>query len=152
MPRIWRWQPALSPLCRKRPPAEQSMKLRPETHIRLRTSAPTSLSTLQPALKTLVVPGLRRRGRKERRVNRALFEGRSNVERNQNGLNLPAYLVPLEFADDEVIEATLGCKPGAIGPSSKCAFSYADPSVLGLVNFVCGANKEDTHFSRCKLG
>lgn len=53
---------------------------------------------------------------------------------------------PLEFADDEVIEATLGCKPGAIGPNSKCAFSYADPSALGLVNFVCGANKEDTHF------
>lgn len=41
------------PLCRKRPPAGQSMKLRPETHIRLRISAPTSLSTLQPALKPL---------------------------------------------------------------------------------------------------
>jgi len=96
-------------------------------------------------VKTLVVHGCDAEGEKSGELIALYLRGDQTLNETKTA-KLTRVFSPLEFADDEVIEATLGCKPGAIGPSSKCAFSYADPSVLGLVNFVCGANKEDTHF------
>jgi prolyl-tRNA synthetase len=96
-------------------------------------------------VKTLVVQGCDAEGEKSGELIALYLRGDQTLNETKTA-KLARVFSPLEFADDEVIEATLGCKPGAIGPSSKCAFSYADPSVLGLVNFVCGANKEDTHF------
>ena len=96
-------------------------------------------------VKTLVVHGCDAEGEKSGELIALYLRGDQTLNETKTA-KLARVFSPLEFADDEVIEATLGCKPGAIGPSSKCAFSYADPSVLGLVNFVCGANKEDTHF------
>ena len=96
-------------------------------------------------VKTLVVHGCDAEGEKSGELIALYLRGDQTLNETKTA-KLARVFSPLEFADDEVIEATLGCKPGAIGPNSKCAFSYADPSVLGLVNFVCGANKEDTHF------
>ena len=96
-------------------------------------------------VKTLVVHGCDAEGEKSGELIALYLRGDQTLNETKTA-KLARVFSPLEFADDEVIEATLGCKPGAIGPNSKCAFSYADPSALGLVNFVCGANKEDTHF------
>lgn len=96
-------------------------------------------------VKTLVVHGCDAEGEKSGELIALFLRGDQTLNETKTA-KLARVFSPLEFADDEVIEATLGCKPGAIGPNSKCAFSYADPSALGLVNFVCGANKEDTHF------
>ena len=96
-------------------------------------------------VKTLVVKGCDAEGEKSGELIALYLRGDQTLNETKTA-KLARVFSPLEFADNEVIEATLGCKPGAIGPNSKCAFSYADPSVLGLVNFVCGANKEDTHF------
>ena len=96
-------------------------------------------------VKTLVVHGCDAEGEKSGELIALYLRGDQTLNETKTA-KLARVFSPLEFADDEVIEATLGCKPGAIGPNSKCAFSYADPSSLGLVNFVCGANKEDTHF------
>ena len=96
-------------------------------------------------VKTLVVHGCDAEGEKSGELIALYLRGDQTLNETKTA-KLARVFSPLEFADDEVIEGTLGCKLGAIGPNSKCAFSYADPSVLGLVNFVCGANKEDTHF------
>ncbi|MDA9296900.1 proline--tRNA ligase [Gammaproteobacteria bacterium] len=96
-------------------------------------------------VKTLVVHGCDAEGEKSGELIALYLRGDQTLNETKTA-KLARVFSPLEFADDEVIKATLGCKPGAIGPNSKCAFSYADPSALGLVNFVCGANKEDTHF------
>ena len=96
-------------------------------------------------VKTLVVKGCDAEGEKSGELIALYLRGDQTLNETKTA-KLARVFSPLEFADDELIEATLGCKPGAIGPSGKFAFSYADPSVLGLVNFVCGANKEDTHF------
>ena len=96
-------------------------------------------------VKTLVVKGCDAEGEKSGELIALYLRGDQTLNETKTA-KLARVFSPLEFADDEVIEGTLGCKLGAIGPNSKCAFSYADPSVLGLVNFVCGANKEDTHF------
>jgi len=96
-------------------------------------------------VKTLVVQGCDAEGEKSGELIALFLRGDQTLNETKTA-KLARVFSPLEFADDELIEATLGCKPGAIGPSGKFAFSYADPSVLGLINFVCGANKEDTHF------
>jgi len=96
-------------------------------------------------VKTLVVKGCDAEGEKSGELIALYLRGDQTLNETKTA-KLARVFSPLEFADNVVIEATLGCKPGAIGPNSKCAFSYADTSVLGLVNFVCGANKEDTHF------
>ena len=96
-------------------------------------------------VKTLVVQGCDAEGEKSGELIALYLRGDQTLNETKTA-KLARVFSPLEFADDEVIKGTLGCKLGAIGPNSKCAFSYADPSVLGLVNFVCGANKEDTHF------
>lgn len=52
---------------------------------------------------------------------------------------------PLTFASDEAIEAAFSCPPGSIGPHNISLLTIADQSVVGLGNFVCGANQKDTH-------
>ncbi|MFT7684943.1 MAG: prolyl-tRNA synthetase [Candidatus Azotimanducaceae bacterium] len=52
---------------------------------------------------------------------------------------------PLTMADDEEIKATLACSPGSIGTVDLGIPMYVDRSAAALVNFVCGANKDDFH-------
>ena len=52
---------------------------------------------------------------------------------------------PLVFADDELIEKTVGCPPGTIGPQGLSLRVIADHSVTDLKNFTCGANVAGKH-------
>ncbi len=61
--------------------------------------------------------------------------------------NLPGVAEPLTMATDEEIEATIGCKPGSIGPVNLNVPVIADRSAAHLADFVCGANKDDFHLT-----
>jgi len=57
------------------------------------------------------------------------------------------------FARDDEIVATLGCKPGYIGPVSKSNFVvFADRTVAAMSDFVCGANEEGFHLTGINFG
>ncbi len=53
---------------------------------------------------------------------------------------------PLEFASDEEILASCGCRPGSIGIFDLKIPMIADRSVTLMANFVCGANQEGKHY------
>jgi len=56
---------------------------------------------------------------------------------------------PLEFAADELIEKTVGCPVGSLGPIGLAELGIrciADNSASEMHNFVCGANKASQHF------
>ena len=57
----------------------------------------------------------------------------------------PLVASPFTLAQDEEIVAALHCKPGSIGPIDLPIPVLADESVLSMVNFVCGANKDGQH-------
>lgn len=54
---------------------------------------------------------------------------------------------PLQFATEEDVIATAGCKPGSVGPKGLTIPLYADRSAAALVNFVCGANQDGFHLT-----
>jgi prolyl-tRNA synthetase len=95
-------------------------------------------------IKTLVVLGCDAEGEKTGELVALFLRGDQTLNETK-AAKLTHVASPLEFADDELIQKALGCKPGALGPSTKFAYSYADHSVTDLTNFVCGANKDDTH-------
>jgi len=55
-------------------------------------------------------------------------------------------LSPLEFASDEDIIASCGCKPGSIGPIGLDFKIIVDRSATLLSDFVCGANQDSKHY------
>lgn len=60
---------------------------------------------------------------------------------------LPGVASPLAFASDTQIQASLGCKPGSIGPQSLSLKTYVDRSAAVMVDFVCGANEDGFHLT-----
>jgi len=54
---------------------------------------------------------------------------------------------PLTFASEEDIVATLGCKPGSIGPAGLTIRVIADRSAAHSSDFVCGANEDGFHLT-----
>lgn len=52
---------------------------------------------------------------------------------------------PLEFASDEMIQKTVSCPPGSLGPVNLPVRVIADPSAVAARNFVCGANQNGVH-------
>jgi prolyl-tRNA synthetase len=59
---------------------------------------------------------------------------------------------PFTLADDSQIAAVLGCQPGSLGPVALPIPVIADHSVVGLVNFVCGANRDGFHLVDANWG
>jgi len=55
-------------------------------------------------------------------------------------------LSPFEFASDEDIIASCGCKPGSIGPIGLDFKVIVDRSATLLSDFVCGANQDGKHY------
>lgn len=53
---------------------------------------------------------------------------------------------PLQFANDDEIIQTAGCKPGSIGPIGLNIPVVVDRSAAALSNFVCGANSDGHHY------
>jgi prolyl-tRNA synthetase len=54
---------------------------------------------------------------------------------------------PLQFAEEKDIQAAIGCGVGSIGPVNIGIPVVADRSAAAMANFVCGANKDDYHFT-----
>ena len=52
---------------------------------------------------------------------------------------------PLTFADTEVINKTIGCEIGSIGPVNLSIPVYVDLSAAAIADFVCGANEKGKH-------
>lgn len=65
---------------------------------------------------------------------------------------LPQVASPFTLADDNQIKLALGCNPGSIGPLTIKMPVIADSSVVEMVNFVCGANRDDQHLGDVNWG
>ena len=65
---------------------------------------------------------------------------------------LPGVQSPLEFASDAEIEKATGCKTGSLGPVGLDMPVFADFAVLGMSDFVCGANREGFHLTGVNFG
>jgi prolyl-tRNA synthetase len=61
--------------------------------------------------------------------------------------NLPAVASPLTFATEQQIQATVNCEVGSIGPVGLNTTTIVDRSAAQLSDFVCGANKNDYHYT-----
>jgi prolyl-tRNA synthetase len=61
--------------------------------------------------------------------------------------HIPLIASPLTFASDEQILAAAGCDAGSIGPAGLSIPVIVDRSAAHLADFVCGANKNDVHFT-----
>jgi prolyl-tRNA synthetase len=59
---------------------------------------------------------------------------------------LPGAMAPLEFASEAEIEASMGCKPGSLGPVASPIRYYVDRDAAALADFICGANTEGAHY------
>jgi prolyl-tRNA synthetase len=53
---------------------------------------------------------------------------------------------PLEFATDEQIQQTIGCKAGSIGPINLPIDTIIDHSAAHISDFICGANEDGFHY------
>ncbi|MGB5217501.1 MAG: proline--tRNA ligase, partial [Smithella sp.] len=71
-----------------------------------------------------------------------------------NEIKVKNYLnvAELELASDEMISAVTGAPRGFAGPVNIKAPILIDYSVIDMVNFVTGANKEDYHFKNVNIG
>ena len=54
---------------------------------------------------------------------------------------------PLEFASEEQVIASTGCKPGSVGPLGLSIPIFADFSTQKMADFVCGANEDGKHLT-----
>ena len=64
----------------------------------------------------------------------------------------PLVATPLRLADDAAITATLGCRPGSLGPVGIGIPVLADRSAAVLSDFVCGANRDGYHLCGVNWG
>lgn len=64
----------------------------------------------------------------------------------------PLVANPLTMLAVEELEKIAHCGPGFVGPKGINIPLIADHSVAHMVDFVCGANKEDTHYSGFNWG
>jgi prolyl-tRNA synthetase len=60
---------------------------------------------------------------------------------------LPGVFKPLRMSSNDTIARATGGEPGFLGPVGFTGKIYADHSVAALSDFVCGANKKDTHLT-----
>ncbi|RUM93861.1 MAG: proline--tRNA ligase [Thiothrix sp.] len=73
---------------------------------------------------------------------------RGDHELNEiKALKLSAIQEPLTLASDDEVKAVAGCAPGSIGPLDLNIPIYADYAVMGLSDFICGANEDGYHYT-----
>ncbi|MEJ0087622.1 MAG: proline--tRNA ligase [Pseudomonadota bacterium] len=65
---------------------------------------------------------------------------------------LPGVAKPLRMSSNDTIAKATGAEPGFLGPIGFKGKIYADHSVLAMADFVCGANKKDTHLTGVNWG
>ena len=95
-------------------------------------------------VKTLVVHGEDEQGEASGELVALLLRGDQELNETK-AQKLSGVLSPLTFATDEEIKDSIGCQPGAIGPVNLSIRTIADHSVVGMRNFVCGANRDNHH-------
>ena len=95
-------------------------------------------------VKTLLVYGCDDEGKKTNTLVALLLRGDQELN-PVKAEKLNQVFAPLELASDEIIEKTLNCPPGCIGPVGLSISVVADKSVEDLTNFICGANIEGKH-------
>ena len=59
---------------------------------------------------------------------------------------LPEVASPLTFLDPQKFPVIVGCEAGFVGPLNLQLPIIADNDAMNMQDFVCGANKNDTHF------
>jgi prolyl-tRNA synthetase len=64
-----------------------------------------------------------------------------------HAVKLPGVAAPLRLASEAEVRALAGCEPGFLGPVGLECPQFADPAVLALADFVCGANEDDRHLA-----
>jgi prolyl-tRNA synthetase len=101
-------------------------------------------TTADHVVKTLLVHGCDSEGKKTDTLVALLLRGDQDLN-SVKAEKLAQVFAPLELAADELIEKTLGCPPGSIGPVELSIAVIADKSVADLTNFICGANIEGHH-------
>lgn len=77
---------------------------------------------------------------------------RGDLELNEPKLQRALGAKLMFKAGEDVYRQTAGCPPGFAGPVGLGTTTVADPSVMGLVNAVTGANKPDTHLKNVNPG
>jgi prolyl-tRNA synthetase len=95
-------------------------------------------------IKTLLVHAADAAGNRTDELVALLLRGDQELNQTK-AQKLAGIASPLEFASDELIEKTLACLPGTLGPVKLKITTIADPSAADLVNFVCGANQAGQH-------
>lgn len=108
--------------------------------------AVSSLLGVEPVsiVKTLMVHAADEDGNKTDELVALLLRGDQELNETK-AQKIEGVAVPLEFADDALIEKSVGCKPGCLGPCQLNMRTIADPSVIELKNFICGANQDGKH-------
>lgn len=59
---------------------------------------------------------------------------------------------PFQMISVEEVQNLAHCGPGFVGPKELNIPLIADPAVLAMTNFICGANKDDTHYAGFNWG
>lgn len=59
---------------------------------------------------------------------------------------LPQVTTPLSFANEAQIRQVAGCSPGSLGPLGLKIPVIADRAAAQLADFVCGGNRDNTHW------
>jgi prolyl-tRNA synthetase len=73
-------------------------------------------------------------------------------DHNLNEIKTQKVVGAFRFASPAEIQASLGCKPGYIGPVGAKVRVIADRTVAAMADFVCGANEEDFHLTGVNWG
>lgn len=104
-------------------------------------------STPDNVLKTLLVKG----SDEQQPVIALLLRG--DHELNEiKAENLADVASPLTMATDEEIRQAAGCSAGSIGPIGLEIPVIADYAVLGMSDFICGANDDGVHYTGVNWG
>ncbi|WP_373090970.1 proline--tRNA ligase [Zhongshania sp.] len=130
----------------ERPAASQALEkvATPNTHSIDDVSALLKVDAKQ-VLKTLIVYGEEDEHGKQGLIALVL---RGDHQLNEiKAEKIAGVASPLIFASEEDIVATLGCKPGSIGPVGLKIRVIADRSAAHSSDFVCGANEDGFHLT-----
>lgn len=133
-------------------PSPANIPSPPQTMTTVDTGAAKTISevaeffatTADKIVKTLLVYGCDSEGKKTESLVALLLRGDQELN-PVKAEKLAQVYAPLELAPDELIEKTLGCPPGSIGPVDMTIPVIADKSVEDMTNFICGANNEGQH-------
>jgi len=136
---------AIAPAGERPAPSQAMAKVAtPNTHTIDEVSALLKLSAEQ-VLKTLIVYGEEDEHGKQDLIALVL---RGDHQLNEiKAEKIAGVASPLTFASEEDIVATLGCKPGSIGPADLKIRVIADRSAAHSSDFVCGANEDGFHLT-----